>query len=190
MSESRARARPPHAAQRAARGRHETVAAAAAPSLPLQQPLPSAASGAARTGPDCVTRRPVTGSRRCSALAAWALADAAATPGPPCWSLGSQSFETEREGPSSGEGEKGKRRSWGKERGEAMGGTWSPAPHRGSWLRRSRDVTQGLSKGVGDWLPWETSGDAPGRLRPLPWRGETLAAAARANQRGGCGMAW
>lgn len=63
----------------------EQRAAATKPSPPPPPPIPTAAPGAARRGPDCVTRRPPS-EARCerSALAVCALADAAATLQPPC----------------------------------------------------------------------------------------------------------
>lgn len=58
-----------------------------------------------------------------------------------------------------------------------VGGTWSPASRRRGWLEGSRDVTQGPSKGAGEWLHWtggwEKNGDVIRRLRPLPESSET-----------------
>lgn len=78
----------------------EQRAAATKPSPPPPPPpTQTAARGAARRGPDCVTRRPPS-EARChrSAPAVFPLVDAAATLGPPCYSLDHGPFETEREG--------------------------------------------------------------------------------------------
>lgn len=87
----RTRVRLPPAAHRAARGHQETVAAAAAAT--------DRRFGRSAQRPDCVTRRPPSeASPGRSALAGRALAGRSATRDPPRYSLGNESFETEREG--------------------------------------------------------------------------------------------
>lgn len=89
----RAQVRLPPAAHRAARGHQETVAAAEAAAATDRR------FGRSAQRPDCVTRRPPSeASPGRSALASRALAGRSATRGLPCYSLGDEPFETEREG--------------------------------------------------------------------------------------------